>query len=376
MCKSRKSNIFAIFTSCFGLVLLLAIAVAPALATGGSSVRYPAVPSIPAALLPPPGHAVMKDPSGTYNFTFIGNQQYSTDLATYQRLLEDPYSRIAASKLQIIGSTVLITTPFENTSSSVPNGNDVGWSGAGAGYCSSFSVGGSGTGQYETCNNPTDTLFYSTTSVSSLDWKGHCFNNVQNCITSLWTGMSSASNANLLIQDGIQVCYYELNCSGGGSTSNGHTTWIMWWEIVPQVSHVQIISGYPTSINGSNEQYTVDFYYDNTHPTFLWNVGSWYYSLTVHSNYAQPNFVQSEGIFESPTLFGSAHVQMQTWNPNAPTMTGKYQGVKNYPAYGYIGSSYVSYTTSVYYNGNLEASGVPIGSTTWQDTWFCGPQYC
>lgn len=345
-------------------------AIGPAFPVPGSS-------SVP-LLLPPPGHAVLKDPSGTYNFTYLGNRQYSTDLATYQRLLKDPYSG-TVSRVQIAGTTVVMTTPEENQSASVPNANSLNWSGAGGGYCS-FSITGSGYTQQANCNNPTDTLYYVSVSTSSLTWDGHCWNRSTStgCETFFWAGLSPTNTGgSYLVQNGICVVYYDIYCQVG---SSGHMNWAMWWEILPTWTSIQTLSQYPTTINGTSEIYTALFYYSPTQVTFQWNVGSWVYSLTVNAGINQNNFVQAEGIFEQPTYQGYYVFPMVTWSPSTATMTGKYIGVNHAPNYAYIDTSYPSWTSAVYYQVNsnyyLEASGVPLGSTTFPDTWFCGPQHC
>lgn len=54
--------------------------------------------------------AVAQDPSGTYCFKYLGNGTYATDLATYERILQDPYSGIGG-QVDIVGDVVYITMP-------------------------------------------------------------------------------------------------------------------------------------------------------------------------------------------------------------------------------------------------------------------------
>ncbi len=171
--RSSRVSTIAVVVVVIAMMLVTAVQVTMAAGSGalpavlgsptrGGSTTSSAVGTPPASLLlPPVNAAIMKDPSGTYNFTYLGNRMYSADLATYERLLRDPASGIAASNVQIMGTTVIMVTPEENARASAPNANGPGWSGAGGGYCT-FSVGGSGSNQNINCSNPQDTLYYST----------------------------------------------------------------------------------------------------------------------------------------------------------------------------------------------------------------------
>lgn len=333
------------------------------------------------SIVPPVNTEILKDPSGTYQFKYLGNGQYSTNMTTYERLQNDPYSGIAAPRIQMNGSTVVMTTPQSNTTSlpnkqsssvapSYPTLTGQDWSGAGGGFCT-FSVSGGGI----QCSNPTYTLQTSGVYVSEITWDGHCWNKASGCESSFWTGLSGSNTVNApLMQNGINVCYNYAFCPKGGS--NGASTWNMWWTIISQYSTDQIINLYPTSINGTDEEYVFAFVNSNTQPTFQWIVGSWSTSLTVNSNYAQSSFVQSEGIIEAPLVLGSPAPSIVTWSPNPPSMTGWYEAAGGTPS-GYYGTSY----TDVIYvlqssGGYTEAQGTITGSSSFTDTWACGPQYC
>lgn len=54
------------------------------------------------------GVSTMSDPSGSYEFQYLGNNTYSMDLATYERLLNDPYAGIGGT-IEIINNTVIET---------------------------------------------------------------------------------------------------------------------------------------------------------------------------------------------------------------------------------------------------------------------------
>ena len=365
----------------FLLVSFLGITLVANVQVGNAteSPEYPIPPSSVPLIFPPVNHAEMKDPSGTYNFTYLGNNQYSTDLATYQRLLRDPYSGTSASSVQIIGSTVLMTTPTTSQSASL-NANSVNWSGAGGGYCN-FSIAGSGYYQTAQCNNPSDTLYTASAYVNELTWDAHCWNRSTStgCETFFWAGLSPANTGgNPLIQNGICVAYNILLCGQGGNVK-GKTYWDMWWEILPTYSSIQVINQYPATINGTSEQYSVTFYYSNTQPTFQWSVGNWVYSLTVSTTWNQNNYVQAEGIFEQPAFNGYYVFPMVTWDPSSVDVSAKYVGVNHYPTYVTIDSSTPSWTQAVYYQLNskyyLEASG-SLGTNYFADAWHCGPQYC
>ena len=64
--------------------------------------------------VPPVNVAILTDPSGTYQFMYLGNGTYSMNLTAYEKLLNDPYSGISASSIKIEGNTVLMTVPVSN----------------------------------------------------------------------------------------------------------------------------------------------------------------------------------------------------------------------------------------------------------------------
>ncbi len=70
------------------------------------------------ASVPPVNTAVLKDPSGTYTFTYLPSGQYMMNLSTYEQLLHDPYSSIGNGvQVQVQGTTVILTLPQSNTTS-------------------------------------------------------------------------------------------------------------------------------------------------------------------------------------------------------------------------------------------------------------------
>jgi len=92
-----------------------------------------AVPMVPAkaasysvpSTVPPLNVGILTDPTGTYQFTYLGNGTYSMNFTAYQKLLKDPYTGISAESVKIEGNTVLMTVPASNvvsgpTSSSSP----------------------------------------------------------------------------------------------------------------------------------------------------------------------------------------------------------------------------------------------------------------
>lgn len=95
-----------------GIAVLIALALTAAFllpVVPASATRY----SAPSAV-PPVNVGILRDPTGTYQFTFLANGTYSMNLTAYQELLKDPYTGIAAANVKIEGNTVLITPPTSN----------------------------------------------------------------------------------------------------------------------------------------------------------------------------------------------------------------------------------------------------------------------
>jgi hypothetical protein len=88
----------------------------PALATnlhGSSSAQAP--PSLTPAELPSANTGILRDPTGTYAFIYLGNSEYSINQSAYEKLLGDPYSGISHSgDVQFVGGMVIITVPSSN----------------------------------------------------------------------------------------------------------------------------------------------------------------------------------------------------------------------------------------------------------------------
>jgi hypothetical protein len=88
--------------------------ISPSAAQDNSSVAY--CEGFPVGSAPPPGCEVVSDPSGTYYFRYIGNDTYETDLATYESMLQDPYSGIGGT-IHIVNDTVYIIMQQSNITS-------------------------------------------------------------------------------------------------------------------------------------------------------------------------------------------------------------------------------------------------------------------
>ena len=82
-----------------GLVAAFLLPVVPA-----NAARYSAPSTVP-----PVNVGVLRDPTGTYDFTLLANGTYSMNFTAYQKLLKDPYTGISATSVKIEGDTVLIT---------------------------------------------------------------------------------------------------------------------------------------------------------------------------------------------------------------------------------------------------------------------------
>lgn len=318
------------------------------------------------SIVPPVNTGILKDPTGTYTFSYLGNGQYSMNLTASEKLLHDPYSGIpnASGEARVLGNSVIITPPRTNTTS-YPTDVNGAWSGAGGGDCSSFSVSNGNA----ICNGSSGSLGTSGVLSNSVTWNPTCFSG-SSCITSFWAGLSPNSTGSTpLMQNGINVCENNVGCPGGGS--KGGMTWDMWWVILGQQSSDQVIPAYPTTINGTNYEFVFAFVNSNTQPTFQWTVGSWTYSYTTNSNYAQSSFWQSEAIMEPPVVNGVRQV-MTAWSPNPNGMTGWWETGNwcgcTYTS-GYYGSSYVVVLYTVTSpSGSTEAYGSITGSTTFSDT--------
>lgn len=347
------------------VVLPLLILTASAPVAANSHVLPTSNPSI----VPPLNTAVLKDPSGTYTFAYLGNRQYETNLTAYEKLLSDPYSGVPATNVQVTGSSVIITTGQTDVVSTPTDLNGA-WSGAGGGDCSSFSVSNGGS----ICNSSSGSLGTSGVCTGAcegtLTWDAKCWSG-SSCVSSYWTGLSGNNTNNYpLIQNGINVCENHSGCPSGGS--KGKMTWDMWWTILSQYSSDQVISSYPTTINGTNYEFNIAFVNSKTQPTFVWTVGSWTYSLTVSSNYPQIDFWQSEGVIEPPVVSGT-RVVITEWSANPVGMSGWWETGQwcgcTYNS-GYYGTSYTSVLYEVLSSGGSnEAYGSLTGASTFSDTW-------
>jgi hypothetical protein len=167
----------------------------------------------------------------------------------------------------------------------------------------------------------------------------------------------------------MNVCYNEAGCSGGGSYTGHHTmTWLLFYaDFHGSNSTEKYLSTYPTSINGTSEEYVFSFLGTTQSPTFQWIIGSWSYSLTVslaNGGSSQSTFVQTEGIFEAP----DSNHNLVLWSANSPTLTGWDEDPSGMHD-TYIGSSYNVGLYDLYQSSTLEAAGSITGSTTFTDTW-------
>src|SRR5579875_3906986 len=108
-----KMKLVTIAAATFVSLFVLSSAI-PVYGAGSTSLVPPVLtPSI----VPPVNTGILRDPSGTYVFTYLGNGEYSTNLTTYEKLLHDPYSGTSATNIQIIGNSVIMTTPQNNVTS-------------------------------------------------------------------------------------------------------------------------------------------------------------------------------------------------------------------------------------------------------------------
>lgn len=103
--KLRRRAIGALIA--LGLVAAFFLPVVPASAIA---------PSSPSAV-PPVNVGVLTDPTGTYQFTYLGNGTYSMNYTAYQKLLRDPYTGVSATNITIAGNKVLMTVPATNVTS-------------------------------------------------------------------------------------------------------------------------------------------------------------------------------------------------------------------------------------------------------------------
>ncbi len=94
--------------------------ISPSAAQDNSSVAY--CEGFPIGSSLPPGCAVESDPSGTHYFRDLGNGTWETDLATYESMLQDPYSGFGGT-VQIVNDTVYFKgTAQSNLTSGGPYG--------------------------------------------------------------------------------------------------------------------------------------------------------------------------------------------------------------------------------------------------------------
>lgn len=149
---------------------IAAIVIGLLFSIAGASVAYAnqssnAPPNLTPSIVPPVNTAVLKDPSGTYTFTYLGPNEYSINASGYEKLQQDPYSGISASNVQTEGNMVIITTPQSNVVSTPTDSNSA-WSGAGGGACSSFSTSNGNA----ICNSSSGSLGTSGVYSDSVTW--------------------------------------------------------------------------------------------------------------------------------------------------------------------------------------------------------------
>jgi hypothetical protein len=74
------------------------------------------------SMVPPVNHWVLRDPTGTYTGSYLGNGTYSMNLTAYEKLLHDPYTGTPQSNVKVEGTTVYIYVPPSNTVSGPTHG--------------------------------------------------------------------------------------------------------------------------------------------------------------------------------------------------------------------------------------------------------------
>ncbi len=95
------------------IVSALALVLVPVVPTKAATFSTPS--TVPAVNI-----GILKDPTGTYQFAYLGNGTYSMNYTAYQKLLKDPFSGISGS-VKMEGNTVLITVPASNVLSAPPH---------------------------------------------------------------------------------------------------------------------------------------------------------------------------------------------------------------------------------------------------------------
>jgi len=315
---------------------------------------------------------ILKDPSGTYAISYLPDGQMSMNITAYYKLLSDPYAGISATLSTVVGETAILQPPDTSGHlSHYPTADNGIWSGAAAGNCT-FSA---PSNQYLLCSSATTTMQTSGVYFPDQTWDGSCWNGHSSCVSSFWTGLSAADDSSSeLLQNGMDVCYNLSSvCSGGGSHTGTKTmTWYLWWENIHGSNdlHNYTLNVYPTSINGTDEEFVFSFLGTSQSPTFQWIIGSFSYSLSVSlsgGGSSQSDFVQTEGIFEAP---GGGTYALTKWSTNSPLLTGWGEDPSGTHDV-YIGSSYNVGLVYLYYQdgSTLEAAGSMDGTTNFSDTW-------
>lgn len=320
-------------------------------------------------IIPPVNEAILKDPSGTYVIYNATSSRWSMNLTSYEKLLHDPYSIIPAGLVQIIGNMAFVTTQSSSATyaASTNVSSNYNWSGAGGCDGRSMSVTANG----PTCNGSKGSLGTAGVYTASLTWIPKCFSG-SSCVTAFWAGLSTKYTATGdLVQNGIAVCVSNSWCSGGGS--KGKTSWVTWWEVVPQYNSRQPTAIQPATINGSVNEFDFAFSSVNEYMVGLeWQIGSWNYALGATSNYPQTAFWQAEAIMEAPSINTVTQIPLG-WTPNPNTMvgwweTGQYCGCTY--AGGNMGSSYAVVLYDLYSSSNqLMAYGTITSTYQFSDTY-------
>lgn len=97
----------------FAVAIVLALVLIPVVPTKAATFSAPS--TAPAA-----NTGILKDPTGTYQFAYLGNGTYAMNYTAYQKLLKDPFSGVSGS-VKIEGNTVLIAVPASNVVSAPPH---------------------------------------------------------------------------------------------------------------------------------------------------------------------------------------------------------------------------------------------------------------
>jgi len=190
------------------------------------------------------------------------------------------------------------------------------------------------------------------------------------------SGDTSSSTSDL-IQVGMNVCYNHVvtGCNGGSYTGTHTMSWQLFYADFhgtnnSAINNERFLSTYPTSINGTDQEFLVSFTNTTNHPTYYWWIGSWSYQLTVSlgsGGSVQSDFVQAEGIFETPN---NQSPTLLKWSPNTPSVQDwAWDSSGTY--YVYVGSSYNVglYNQQESDDAGAVATASITGSSTFSSTW-------